>query len=140
MCQEDEVASEHCMLMYGLAEPENDCTPDNMTSPPRAEQNECQSSPKTPHMPMSPTKLAAMKKYYLYGIQANKPEYRAWLNIATHRHYDMWLNGSPEIVNGKKVPIEPPEDIRDWIYESPTEYVKDYKKKWGKGRRLWRKR
>lgn len=54
------------------------------------------------------------RHYYLYEIKWDQPKYGKWLSCACHEDYVSFLNGSP---------VKAPENIKDWIWASPTEYL-----------------
>lgn len=74
-----------------------------------------------------------LRKFYLYEMKDKYEDhdgYKEWISDCTHPDYDSWLNGSPSYVRGSGLKrdaedISPPDDIGDWVYEDPTNYIKD---------------
>lgn len=64
-----------------------------------------------------------VKDMYLYDFKFNPPstesqerQFREWLAKGTHEDYQRWINEPLGT-------IEPPENIDDWIFHSPTRYT-----------------
>lgn len=83
--------------------------------------------PDSPLTPGTKAKKEKLRKWYLNSNEMRKNlegpyyiKYRNWVRCATHPNYERWLHGSPDEKGNK---IVPPEDIDDWIYNSPRRYL-----------------
>lgn len=73
-----------------------------------------------------------MRQFFLYEMDVSHPMFRKWLRFGCHPKFENFkkLDDKHPVKQGradkKNHPLYPPEDITDWVWESPTRLIDEW--------------